>query len=1232
MIYKMSRKNKSKLEVGSHSISCHCEALTKASQPVLVLNRQSNLSWWKNFSSLVSQTLNLTPSTFHLKALHLALFFLLFAFSSKAQIYPVQVMPVLVPPYSLNTSDYYNGTSERLAVVLTNTDLQKPVLNVRLRMYIEGQNAKLQSRDGVYYPTITLDAGIPQRISLGDLAPYFNIDNLNFAGITRAMYAQNGKLPEGFYSFCFEVIEVNTGKVLSRKSCSMAYITLSDPPLLNLPLKGESIASRAVQNIIFQWTPRNLGSPNGAFNTEYEFTLKELWDTGIAPEAAFESTQPLYQVTVRPTTLLMGPAEPQLIPGKRYAWRIRAVSTSPTGEQADSYRNNGFSEIYWFTYQSDCKPPLAINSSVSSGRATINWTADPSNGGIPAGGYTLQYRERSLSGSKWYSVNTLENRAMLYDLKPGSTYEYRVGSSCVAGNIGIGIDQATYSDILTLEINGNTKDTATVNCGMISPEISITNRTPIQALNQGDLIMAGGFPVKLTKVTGGGSFSGEGYVTIPMLGQVNVKVRFSNIQVNTERKLFGGVIETTYDIKEEQIADTRKIAEDLTTLINEIANLIKKRDDFTDQYTGTAENKKAAETLGKDENVIYDTLLKSPYLTDEEKTALKAEQTAIGDAYTGLSGDGCDGNTITPKKGPNVDLLNLDDYSKCKEILARATKIKEYADKAKERETASKKLAEAVNYDKLVKWLIDNKGKVVAYDYTNFISKESISSTSSLGLVTLIPIDKSYSANVDGIQKTFHLKGNLSVKKGNVDLSANDKVYSSISILPNQDKIQYTLNYNYESSDERAIRLETNDTEEMEYLFIAQGFSYTEPYKKTVTDRFINELKVAGTDCDKIDYLYENIPSFVTPIITDEQKWTSLKSLLNCRVDKIGTDEGKAINNLIKGISTAYLKDKINTETAILMAVYAKLKMVDKLPFVTAVTKKISETWTGNEELSTVYPQETKIPGNENGQYKISCFGITNNDLTFGYTYFYLCRGLYSDTPCNGDEPGNKLFRFEDHCVNLFTLNGTAPVILESNGDKIILPAFIAGQIMQTAKEDKIDELRSFYAGLLLPELIVKPSTLTGWSRFLKGEGAVGEKGFTLIYKYGRNFEANLAKSNLTLVEKEIAQESYMILNSSEFESLIQAHKNNKSIEIVINGRTITYDDAPFSGMTYFEKNGFHIGKEAFKDEDEIIKTVLHEMHRLKTSKLRGTGSPLVVSQETKAAFDYAEKTINLFK
>ncbi|WP_090883824.1 hypothetical protein [Pedobacter rhizosphaerae] len=72
--------------------------------------------------------------------LSLPLKFFLFLFclfsAAQAQIYPVQVTPVLVPPYPLHINEYYGGTTERLAVILTNTDLQKPVLNVRLRMYI----------------------------------------------------------------------------------------------------------------------------------------------------------------------------------------------------------------------------------------------------------------------------------------------------------------------------------------------------------------------------------------------------------------------------------------------------------------------------------------------------------------------------------------------------------------------------------------------------------------------------------------------------------------------------------------------------------------------------------------------------------------------------------------------------------------------------------------------------------------------------------------------------------------------------------------------------------------------------------------------------------------------------------------------------------------------------------------------------------------------------------------
>ncbi|MFL5743067.1 MAG: hypothetical protein ACJ751_00265 [Niastella sp.] len=66
----------------------------------------------------------------------------------------------MLPPYTLNVSDYYNGASEKLVLLLTNTDLNKPTLQVRLRMSIQGQSAKLISRDA-YYPPISLDGVLP---------------------------------------------------------------------------------------------------------------------------------------------------------------------------------------------------------------------------------------------------------------------------------------------------------------------------------------------------------------------------------------------------------------------------------------------------------------------------------------------------------------------------------------------------------------------------------------------------------------------------------------------------------------------------------------------------------------------------------------------------------------------------------------------------------------------------------------------------------------------------------------------------------------------------------------------------------------------------------------------------------------------------------------------------------------------------------------------------------------
>lgn len=490
----------------------------------------------------------------------LATVLLLAAQSAHAQA-PVQVIPQLIPPYTLTLSDYYNGSQEKLVVLLTNRDLTRPTISVRLRMTISGQSATVRSKDNIYYPPINLDAGIPTRLTLTDLAPYFNPNNLDFQGITKAQYQQSGKLPEGFYQFCFEAVELNTGRVVSQNSCSMAWLSLSDPPLLNLPAKGENVSFRDPLNIVFSWTPRNLNSPNSAFSTDYDFQLVEITDTTIDPAAAFQMAQPLYETTVSTTTLLYGPGQPSLLTGKKYAWRVQAKARSGT-DQLDLYRNNGYSEVYWFLLQDNCQAPQQTSATIYNGGVHITWAEQP---GMMS--YEVDYRAKDQADAAWFSQLANADSVVLYDVTPGKSYEYRVGGSCsVTGGV-------TYGDIQGFTVPA--QDTiGNKNCGIL-PNINTTNQTPLKTLNVGDVFMAGDFPVKVLASSGQGSYTGNGYVTVPFLGEARVKVKFSNIGINTDLKMISGVVVTTFDSTEKQVAGTdglAKMAGDFAVLVNDLIN------------------------------------------------------------------------------------------------------------------------------------------------------------------------------------------------------------------------------------------------------------------------------------------------------------------------------------------------------------------------------------------------------------------------------------------------------------------------------------------------------------------------------------------------------------------------------------------------------------------------------------------------------------------------------------
>jgi|GEM_PF-1136631 len=446
--------------------------------------------------------------------------------------YPVQVFTQLTPPYTPYLPAYYSGITEKLKVTLINTDMKQPLLSVFLRMKIKSSSFTVETPENVYTERLELQAGVPLQLSLNDLAVYFKNENMRISG-GRNEFLRTNMLPDNFYRFNFEVYEANTGRLLSNPKLgfAQAMIASGEPPVLNMPLKGTTIMESNIPSIMFSWTPRHMNSVASAYGTEYEFTLVEIYDKQVSPEAAFDFSRVLYTETIRSTSFIHTVAQPMLIPGMRYAWRVRAVAREGV-EEANVFKNNGFSPVSWFDYTVDCKQVQFDKVEVKDRVAIISWQQ---SGAID---YDVQYRKKG--SNKWYTGNLTDKETCpVYNLKFGEAYEYKIGVRCTMN------DAFTYTEAKGFRMPEELAKSA--NCGIL-PNINVTNQTPARELQAKLPILVGDFPVFITKVTGSGRFTGEGYVGIPYLKNAKIAVTFKDITVNTDNRMIDGFIETKYDI------------------------------------------------------------------------------------------------------------------------------------------------------------------------------------------------------------------------------------------------------------------------------------------------------------------------------------------------------------------------------------------------------------------------------------------------------------------------------------------------------------------------------------------------------------------------------------------------------------------------------------------------------------------------------------------------------------
>jgi hypothetical protein len=460
------------------------------------------------------------------------LFVLLFAFKFQAQTYPVQISAQLVPPYSGYLPDYADPSAEKLKVILKFNDFSQPQYDIKLKFEIKGNGFTLSTKTFFNPPPITLIPGQPLLISGNDLAPYLNANNLDFVGINQSQYQQRMSLPEGYYSICIKAYDYNnsTPIQLSNEACAQAWFTLSDPPYLNLPLCGTYLTPLNPQNIIFQWTPINLGSPLSALNTEYEFALYECRpDSNANPNQIVLSTAPIFSTTTQQTFINYGITEPPLNLYMKYVWRVRAKDI--TGR--DLFKNQGYSQICTFTYGT-LKNVLGNSIGITltaneinhrSGECSFNKQSIYSN-------YLLQVRKKGTLN--WFNFPNTTGYERVSNLEPNTTYECRVrGEQPMAGEWSNTAEFTTYA-APNYACNTNTMP--------VSP--NATQPLPVNKAVLGMIIQSGQFEVIATEIKSNnipGWYRGKGYAIV--FGGFPVAVKWDNIFIDVDQKQQQGIIE-----------------------------------------------------------------------------------------------------------------------------------------------------------------------------------------------------------------------------------------------------------------------------------------------------------------------------------------------------------------------------------------------------------------------------------------------------------------------------------------------------------------------------------------------------------------------------------------------------------------------------------------------------------------------------------------------------------------
>lgn len=451
--------------------------------------------------------------------------------------YPVSITPVIYPPYPSSIQVISSATIPNIYLTITNKSSNATVMNVVLGVSIKTNMFTAQSKPNIVSAPITLIGNSPTRVTNLDIASIYNFSNLT--GVTLAQY--QSVFPQSTIVFSFVLYDAVTKRQVSQIVDYSVTYTVNNPPVTSSPIDKSVQAEQGIQNLLFQWQPRQATSSSGVL---YVLQIAQLLNETQDPQTAFYNTNNLFFTdSTLLTNYLYSSKQPQLLTNKKYAWRIQAKPIDNGGFTSTTFLNNGYSNVSSFAYSAPCKQPVQVKGEpIDSVSAKVSWVSFTDNQT-----FAIQYRKQGQLNWITQAVPLTASTAgvKLVQLEKAANYELQIQGTCYAGVTAMS-DMVKFKlptpQVVIAQTPAAVQAAIKAVCGQ-TPTTKTLVTDVLTSLKESDIIKAGDYSIVVGSGVsgGGGTFSGTGTVEIWLAGHVfKSKVSFSQLKVNKNYEVIDG--------------------------------------------------------------------------------------------------------------------------------------------------------------------------------------------------------------------------------------------------------------------------------------------------------------------------------------------------------------------------------------------------------------------------------------------------------------------------------------------------------------------------------------------------------------------------------------------------------------------------------------------------------------------------------------------------------------------